>query len=177
ADVGNYSITDQATTLADITPAGLIITANNISKPFGDILIFNGTEFTASGLKNNETINSVTLASAGATAAATIASYPIIPGNATGGTFTASNYAITFVDGVLSVIAVPVTPEPVTAEAGVVAAIATVATQIAGGCCSPLDCRFAHPRYVTAFRNQDGKPEAIGYDYPDAARCLQLRNY
>ena len=126
AGSGNYTVS-HANASANITPASLTITANNASKTFGSTLIFAGTEFASSGLQGSETIGRVTLASAGAAATAATTNYPIIPSNARDGTFAASNYAITFVDGVLRVTEVLATSEP-----GAAAAIATVATQVAG---------------------------------------------
>ncbi len=103
-DAGNYAITyvDGALT---VDPAGLTVTANDAAKTYGQTLAFAGTEFTASGLLNGETIGSVTLASAGAAATAGVAGgpYAITASNATGGTFNAGNYAIAYVDGTLTV--------------------------------------------------------------------------
>src|SRR5262249_7588282 len=53
---------DSSTTLS-VTPAALTITANNASKTFGRTLTFAGTEFTASGLVNGDSVSSVTLTS------------------------------------------------------------------------------------------------------------------
>ncbi|MCX7185433.1 MAG: YDG domain-containing protein [Nitrosospira sp.] len=127
-DAGNYQIGGVTTPLtANITSASLTITANNASKIFGNSLIFAGTEFTSTGLQGGETISRVTLTSTGAAAAAAIAGYPIMPSNARNGTFAASNYVITYVDGVLTV-----TESPVTGNPAAVGAIATVATQAVG---------------------------------------------
>ncbi|HEY8571481.1 MBG domain-containing protein [Phenylobacterium sp.] len=100
----NYVITYAAGAIT-VTPAPLVITANDVSKPFLSPLTFNGTEFTSAGLRNGETIASVLLTSAGAagTALPTSTPYPITPSNASGGTFSVSNYAITYVAGGLSV--------------------------------------------------------------------------
>jgi hypothetical protein len=58
-------------------------------------------------LQNGESVGSVTLSSAGAGAAATVIApgptYPIVSSAATGGTFTATNYSITYVNGQLTV--------------------------------------------------------------------------
>jgi len=53
---------------------------------------------TSSGFAEQETIGSVTLASSGAAASAGVAGspYAITPSAATGGTFNASNYSITY---------------------------------------------------------------------------------
>ena len=64
------------------------------------------TLFTSSGLQNSETIGTATLAvsnSGGAATAAAGGSYTITASAATGGTFTASNYSITYATGTLTV--------------------------------------------------------------------------
>jgi F0F1-type ATP synthase epsilon subunit len=101
---GNYAITYDAGALT-VNPAGLSlsITADDASKTFGQTLTFAGTEFTSSGLQNGDTVGSVTLTSAGAPATANVGSYPIIPSNATGGTFNPGNYTISYSDGTLMV--------------------------------------------------------------------------
>ena len=52
---------------------------------------------------NSETVGSVTLASAGGAATAAAATYAITPSAATGGTFNANNYTITYNNGTLTV--------------------------------------------------------------------------
>jgi hypothetical protein len=104
-DPGNYTITYVDGQLT-VNPAPLTVTANNAAKSYGQTLTFAGTEFTTSALQNGETVSAVTLASAGAAATAGVAGspYAIVASNATGGgTFAASNYAITYVDGQLTV--------------------------------------------------------------------------
>jgi len=103
---GNYTITHSNGALT-ITPAALFITADDASKTNGQTVTFTGTEFTSSGLRNSETIGSVTLDSAGAAASASAAGspYAITASNATGGTFNADNYAISYNDGALTVSA------------------------------------------------------------------------
>jgi hypothetical protein len=104
-DAGNYTVNSTALTTANITPAALTVTANNQSKNFGTTFIFAGTEFSTSGLQGGETVGSATLASPGAPAGATVAGspYPITVSAATGGTFTLSNYTITYVPGLMTV--------------------------------------------------------------------------
>jgi YVTN family beta-propeller protein len=98
----NYSITYNAGTLA-ITSAPLTITANNRSKTYGQMVAFAGTEFSASGLINGDSIASVSLTSPGAVASATVAGspYSITPGGAVGTGL--GNYTITYVNGSLTV--------------------------------------------------------------------------
>jgi trimeric autotransporter adhesin len=107
ANYGNYTFAQAAGNAAALTvnPATLTITANDASKTYGDTLAFAGNEFTASGLQNGETIGDVALASAGAAATASVTSspYTITSNTATGGSFVAYNYAITYQDGSLTV--------------------------------------------------------------------------
>jgi trimeric autotransporter adhesin len=91
-----------------VKPAAITITASaQKSKTFGQTLSFGtgSTKFTSSGLENNETIGSVTLAVSGNGGAATAAvgGYTITPSAATGGTFKASNYTITYDTDTLTV--------------------------------------------------------------------------
>ncbi|MEI7751755.1 MAG: MBG domain-containing protein, partial [Candidatus Omnitrophota bacterium] len=108
---GNYSITyAKGAIVVDAAP--LTVTADNQTKTFGSTFTFTGSEFTSSGLKNGETIGSVTLTSAGAPAAAPVSGspYTIVPSVATGGTFTASNYTITYANGSLTISELPPPP-------------------------------------------------------------------
>ena len=103
----NYSITYDTGTLT-VNTAALTITASAQSKTYGQTLTFSAGSslFTSSGLQNSETIGSVTLAvsnSGGAATAAAGGSYTITASAATGGTFTASNYNITYDTGTLTV--------------------------------------------------------------------------
>ncbi len=54
----------------------MTITANSTSKTYGQTVTFAGTEFTTTGLVNGDTVNSVTLTSAGADPTATVAGSP-----------------------------------------------------------------------------------------------------
>ncbi|MBY0578964.1 MAG: hypothetical protein K2P57_07960 [Burkholderiales bacterium] len=111
AAAGNYTLTQPAPLAANITAAPLTVTANNAAKTYGVSQTFVGTAFTQTGLVGGETIGSVTLASSGAAPTATVAGgpYAITPSAATGGTFVASNYAVTYVNGALTVNAAPLT--------------------------------------------------------------------
>jgi len=109
-DLNNYSITYATTGKLVVAQKPLTITAANQSKTYGLALTFAGTEFTASGLANGETAGTVTLASAGAAAAATVTTYPSTPSAVTdAGTFKASNYSLTYVAGTLTVAQAPAT--------------------------------------------------------------------
>jgi len=87
-----------------ITPASLVITANNVNKAYGATLTggLNSTAFTAAGLQNAETAGSVTIAyGQGSSATDPPGTYSgsVIPSAATGGTFIAGNYSITYIAG------------------------------------------------------------------------------
>jgi len=99
----NYAIA-YTTGVLTITRAPLTITANNLAKPFGTLLTFAGSEFTATGLLNADTVSSVSLTSTGAAAAATVAGSPYVirPFSAIGIGLT--NYTITYVNGTLTVV-------------------------------------------------------------------------
>jgi len=110
-NASNYNITYGNGTLTVSGAPLIVVTANSISKMYGVTLVFTGTEFTASGLQNGDTIGSVSLSSAGAVATASVAGgpYAIVPSAATGGTFDPNNYTISYVNGVLTVIPAPLT--------------------------------------------------------------------
>ena len=112
--VGAYTITAGAGTLSAanytfgfnngtliVNPAALTVTANSTNKLYGQTLIFAGTQFTSTGLLNSDTITNVTLASTGATNAATVGSYPVTAAAAQGTGL--GNYAISYVSGTLTV--------------------------------------------------------------------------
>ncbi|MCK9364824.1 MAG: hypothetical protein M0P74_14650, partial [Syntrophales bacterium] len=105
---GNYTISYVDGALG-VTPAPLGIAANSASKTYGSAVSFTGSEFSSNGLKNGETVGSVSLASLGAVATAGVADspYDITASAATGGTFNAGNYTISYVDGALGVTPAP----------------------------------------------------------------------
>jgi len=100
---GNYALTYGNGALT-VNPATLTITANNLTKTLGQALAFAGTEFWTSGLVNHDTVNSVTLVSAGEATTATAAGspYAIVPSAAVGDGL--GNYTITYVNGALTVL-------------------------------------------------------------------------
>ena len=108
----NYSVS-VLTAPGTISPATLAITAQNVSKVYGQAPALSG--FDASALVNGETVGSVTLTSAGQAATAGVAGspYAIVPSNAAGGSFTPSNYSISYVNGALTVTPLPVVPPEV----------------------------------------------------------------
>lgn len=87
-----------------IAKASLTVTAKNRSKTYGEAVTFTGSEFSTNGLLTaTDAVNSVTLASAGADAAALVAgsAYAITPSAAVGTGL--GNYDITYVNGSLSI--------------------------------------------------------------------------
>ena len=99
ADTANYSGASASTTLT-IAKAPLTVAAGNASKPYGAPLpAFSGT---LSGLVNGDSAASLagTLTfSTPATPASAVGAYPVTPSG-----LSSSNYAITFVNGILSVV-------------------------------------------------------------------------
>jgi hypothetical protein len=111
ANATNYTLTQPALT-ADITPKSLTITATNVNKAFGNTLTgaAGSTAFSSSGLVGGQTIGSVTIgygAGAAASDAAGTYSGSVTPSLATGGTFSAGNYTITYISGDILVSASP----------------------------------------------------------------------
>ncbi len=125
--VGTYVITylyqgstlapaTNANTALTITNAPVTVTADAQTKTYGQTITFGAgsTQFTATGLQNGDTIATVTLAVSGSpaggvsTAPVSGSPYTITPSAATGGTFTAGNYSISYVTGSLTVNPLPV---------------------------------------------------------------------
>ncbi len=103
-DSANYNtLTNVSSGNFVISPAALLITANNASKCVGATYNLGTTAFTSSGLRSPDTIGSVTLTSSGSGSGASSGSYSIVPSAATGGTFLVSNYSITYSNGDLTV--------------------------------------------------------------------------
>jgi len=109
AQSGDYSLTIQSPASATITGALLTITASSQTKTYGQTVTFGSgsTLFTSSPLQNGETIGTVTLTVTGnggaASAPVSGSPYTITPSAATGGTFLANNYSITYDTGLLTV--------------------------------------------------------------------------
>jgi hypothetical protein len=87
-----------------VIPANLLVTVANASKIFGETPTL--TAFSVAGLVNGETVGAFTETSPGTAASASVAGSPyvITAGSASGGTFTASNYSIAYVNGQLTVL-------------------------------------------------------------------------
>src|SRR5574343_217059 len=91
-----------------VAQKALTVTADNISKVYGATLTSGTgkTTFNSSGLQNGETIGSVTLTygtGGAATDPVAVNSGTNVPTAATGGTFNAANYSITYVKGNITV--------------------------------------------------------------------------
>ena len=106
--LGNYTITYHAGNLS-VSTKTLTVTAADQTETYGNAMTFAGTEFTAVGLVNGDTVSSVTLSSDGAAATATVAGspYPIVAGDALGTGL--GNYTIAYESGKLSVTKAPLT--------------------------------------------------------------------
>ena len=115
AATDNYSLAFTGSAL-DITPASLTITAGSDTKVYGTP--FTASSFTAAGLLNADTVDSVTLTSAGEAAGAAAGSYDIVPSAALGSGL--GNYAITYANGALTVTpaSLSVIADPQTKVAG-----------------------------------------------------------
>ncbi|MBN9241412.1 MAG: hypothetical protein J0I98_01315, partial [Mesorhizobium sp.] len=107
----NYSITARNTGTWTVTPAPLSIAADDRSKVYGDTFAFTGGEFSSTGLQNGESIGHVDLTSTGQTntAGAAGSPYAIKASGAAGGNFDITNYAVTYMDGHLTVTPAPIT--------------------------------------------------------------------
>ena len=107
---GNFNAaeTDTSTTLT-VNAAPLTITANSATWVYGTPQTLT---YTASGLQNSETIGNVVLTTNATTSGSgnvNAGTWTITSSDATGGTFTASNYNITYVAGSLVVTPASVT--------------------------------------------------------------------
>ena len=92
---------------SNVAAAPLTVTATYFQKFYGSTLTLGvgSTSFSSTGLLNSETIGSVTLTpSGGASADEPPGFYTITPSAATGGTFSPTNYIITYVPGQFEVL-------------------------------------------------------------------------
>ncbi len=96
--LANYTITYADGTLT-VDPAALTVAANAARKTYGDSATLTG--YTATGLKNSDSVSSVGLTSTGTAATAGVGSYGISASSAQGSGL--SNYTITYADGTLTV--------------------------------------------------------------------------
>ena len=98
--LANYDITYVAGTLT-VDPARLIISATRPTKTYGESRVFTGSEFTAFGLVNGDTVDRVSLVSAGAISTAGVGHYSLTPVGAFGSAL--ANYQVRFNAGSLTV--------------------------------------------------------------------------
>lgn len=112
---------------SSVSAAVLTITANDVTKPFGQVLSAvnaGSTAFVPSGLVNDETVATVTMTyTDGFAALATAGVYvdAVVPSAAVGGSFDIGNYSVTYVPGDLTVSA-----DPVVTLTGTLTAMSTV---------------------------------------------------
>ena len=100
-----YSVGGTATRTVTVGTAPVTITAFNLTKTQGLAKALTGMEFTATGLKNGDTIGSVTLTASGGLATADpVGTYSLTPSAATGGSFNPANYTLTYFPGTLAVL-------------------------------------------------------------------------
>ncbi|MEO0054102.1 MAG: hypothetical protein RLZZ50_49, partial [Verrucomicrobiota bacterium] len=84
----------------------LVVTAQDRIKAFGNAFSAGGSAFDATGLAAGETIGTVVLTPLGGTELYdAVGSYGIVSSSASGGTFAAANYSISYVQGTLTVTA------------------------------------------------------------------------
>jgi glucuronoarabinoxylan endo-1,4-beta-xylanase len=104
----NLVLAADSSTSLTITNALLSITATD-SKNYGDTKTYGAgsTAFICTGLMNGETVGTVTIMAtdspSGAGATDPVGNYDLTPSAATGGTFNANNYLITYTNGLLTV--------------------------------------------------------------------------
>ena len=111
ADAANYNLVSMtAATTANITPAALSIKADDASKRNGTTKVFTGHEFTTnpSPLYDGDSVDSVTLTSAGSAPEAADGPHDIVPSAATGTGL--GNYTISYVVGTLTVTSINTAP-------------------------------------------------------------------
>ncbi len=101
--LGNYNVVYANGTLT-VNKAALVVTANSRQKTLGSTIFLAGTEFTATGLKNADRIDSVKLTSSATAADAKIGNYAVSADGASG--TGVSNYEIKYVAGSIKVVAV-----------------------------------------------------------------------
>jgi uncharacterized repeat protein (TIGR01451 family) len=102
--LGNYTVTINNGTLT-VTPAALVITANNAARLYGDPNPpFSGT---IAGIKNGDNITAIYTTPA--TPASPVGTYPIIPAPTDNGTGALANYVVTLNNGSLTVSPAPLT--------------------------------------------------------------------
>lgn len=111
SESGNYALIQPTNLIGNITTKTLTLTAHNVTKELGQVLIggSGSTSFSCVGLVGSETVGTVTInyGAAGGPSGegATIGTYvnQVIPSLATGGTFNPLNYTIIYLSGSITV--------------------------------------------------------------------------
>lgn len=114
-DPGNYVV--EFGSLADgltVLPAALTIRASDQFKTVGDSFRFTGTEFTAMGLRNNDTVDFASLSSDGAAEDAEIDVFPIRIETPVGN-FDPNNYVVSLLNGDF-IVTDEIVPPPTTLD-------------------------------------------------------------
>ena len=71
---GTYTPISDSTQTVTVSPASLVVTADDLTKVYGQTITFAGSEFSTSGLLNADQVTDVALASSGSPAAAPVGS-------------------------------------------------------------------------------------------------------
>ncbi|GAB5403930.1 MAG: hypothetical protein Aurels2KO_21610 [Aureliella sp.] len=109
-DPGNYNVQfGSLTNGLTVTPASLLIRPIDQFKLVGESFVFAGNEFTASGLKNSDSVANAVLASDGAAEEAELGTFPIVLTDFVGN-FDPNNYVIQVLTGDFIVQEEPVAP-------------------------------------------------------------------
>ena len=101
----NYSANSSSPYLFTIDKRALTITVNDQVKCQGSVFSFDGSEYTRGSIVAGDSVDSITLTSAGSSSGAAANSYAIVGSNAVGTGI--ANYDITYVDGTLLVNPLP----------------------------------------------------------------------
>lgn len=113
SDAEGTGLDNYAITFVDgvfvVAPGDLIITPTDLNKTYGDELIFAGTEFTVEGLAPGDSVDSVTLTSAGSDPSAQVTGSPYAINAAMAVGSGLEKYDLVFADGSLTVVAAPLT--------------------------------------------------------------------
>ena len=109
-DAGNYDLPASLTTLANITPAPLSVRANDLSKAYDGVPFTGGNGLTFTGFvpgQGQGALGGSPTFGGNSQNAVNGGTYAITPGG-----LTSSNYALIFVDGLLTIGAAPNAPTP-----------------------------------------------------------------
>jgi len=97
----NYQLEAPTNLVASILPAPLTIGTTNFTKPYGETLVFAGTEFSATGLQGTDSVKSVSIVSDGSVSNAPAGTYEVFLSGAQGSGL--SNYDLSYQSGSLQV--------------------------------------------------------------------------